>query len=292
MQRDDDSRISIISNEGQIKPATFLLGIFSYSGGNARRNLIRETYLSLAGERYCILDDFIKQQSNYDQSERPCQIAYTFIIGGGGDHRPTDHDDSEPLTVSSDEKGNTEEDCTYLNIKENMEDGKSTTYMKFASTLAEEYGIDYVGKMDDDAILDPGLLMEFVNDELLPAPFNKRIYAGSVRLSVTKNHLYAAGEFYILSSDLAKWVGHEMHINARNEIMIHVEDLDMGSYVHSHPRPIKYINLNNFSPYFHPLKEEKDYLDFWDRHMNFLPPPATKLSWMHMCRPILRGDSL
>ena len=82
-----------------------------------------------------------------------------------------------------------------------------------------------------------------------------------------------------------------MHIDARNEVMIHIEDLDMGSYIHSHPRPIKCINFNNLSPYFHPLKTEKEYLDFWDRHINFLPRRGAKLSFVHMCRPILRLDS-
>ena len=42
----------------------------------------------------------------------------------------------------------------------------------FLHPSAEEYGIDYVEKIDDDTVVDTDLLMEFVNDELPLAPFN------------------------------------------------------------------------------------------------------------------------
>ena len=274
-----------------------LLGIFSYSKGGDRRNLIRETYLSTGDERFCSLDDFIEQQSKYDGPKLiPCQVIYTFVIGGGGKDRPTDHDDSKPLTVSTDDNGNSEKDCTYLNIKENMEHGKSTTYMKFASSLAEEYDIDFIGKFDDDSLLGPNVFIDFMDENLPPAPYNRRIYGGSVRTSRTKNHFYAAGEFYFMSTDLAHWVGHEMGIDARNKVMIYIEDLDMGSYIHSHPRPIKYINLFLGSPYFHPLKKESEFREHWDLHMDRLslelPKNGMKIPWICYCKPILNGNSL
>jgi hypothetical protein len=50
--------------------------------------------------------------------------------------------------------GQVEEDCTYLSIRENMEDGKSPTFMKMAALVAKEYGLDYIAKTDDDVSME------------------------------------------------------------------------------------------------------------------------------------------
>ena len=128
-----------------------------------------------------------------------------------------------------------------------MEWGKSPTYMKFASKIATEYGIDYIAKLDDDTYLSTELFAIFVDEELPPAPYNIRMYIGPPRSSRIMSHVYAAGEFYMLSSDLANHVGNELDDDYKKDISIHVEDLDMGTYVHSNPNPIKYLNTNIFT---------------------------------------------
>ena len=160
---------------------TFLLGIFSASGEKytKRRSYIRNTYLA-DDPRICKLSEY-KRQVVESPNEVKCQVPYTFVVGAGGKNRPTDHDDYQSLTLETDQYGNvdSEGDCTYLNIKENMEDGKSTTYFKFGASLVRDYSIDYFGKIDDDSVLAPKLLFQLLEDDLPPAPYNSRIYGGS-----------------------------------------------------------------------------------------------------------------
>ena len=106
---------------GSTDGTTLLLGIFSVTGKkyDNRRRYIRDTYLATGDDRICSLEEF-KIQAKERFSQRRCKIAYTFVIGAGGPDRPSDHDDSEPLTLDADRNGDTDEqnDCVYLNIKE------------------------------------------------------------------------------------------------------------------------------------------------------------------------------
>jgi len=280
--------------ENKTLPTTFLLGIFSYSAGEHRRKYIRDTYLSIDDDRICKLDEFIRQTEENPLTRR-CLVAYTFVMGGGGLTRPPDHNDFEPLTRDTDRSGyaDPEGDCTYLNIKENMEDGKSPTYLKFGADLARDYGIDYIGKLDDDSVLSLKLLFKLLEEDLPPAPYNTRIYAGAPRLSRIKNHVYAAGEFYFLSNDLADYIGNDLTAEDREELRIstHVEDLDMGSFVHSHPRPIKYVNLAAYQIYKHPLKTEQAFREFWETKMYELPGRGTKMTWFNYCKGVMDGSA-
>jgi hypothetical protein len=67
---------------------------------------------------------------------------------------------------------------TYLNIRENMEDGKSQSWLKYAAHVAEIYGVTYVGKMDEDSILKRETLFEFISARLPPPPYNQGLLAG------------------------------------------------------------------------------------------------------------------
>lgn len=97
---------------------SMLLGIFSMKSDKAkrRREVIRSSLLS-SDNRICSLDEF-KRQALDTPNQRTCQIPYTFVIGAGDDDRPTDHNDGEPVTLESDQDGEIEDDCTYLNIQE------------------------------------------------------------------------------------------------------------------------------------------------------------------------------
>lgn len=294
---DDEVFRSLSLNiENKPLPTTFLLGIFSYSAGGFRRQYIRDTYLGIDDERICKLSEFIRQTEE-DPLTRKCVVPYAFIMGGGGYTRPPDHNDFEPLIKDTDKNGvaDPEGDCIYLNIRENMEDGKSSTYLKYGASLAREYGIDYVGKLDDDSVLAPKELFQLLVEELPPAPYNTRIYGGPPRLSRIQNHMYAAGEFYFVSSDLADYVGNTLDANERESLRLeqrHVEDLDMGTFIHSHPRPIKFFNLETHMIYKHPLKSESKFRDFWENKLYQLPYRNHALMWHNYCIGVMSGKSL
>jgi len=287
-----------IGNQSFIAQPTALLGIFSYSAGGKKRQYIRDTFIKDADERFCPLDEYVNQP--FRGNKQKCRFPYTFIIGGGSKDRPTYHNDDAPLTLNyamfrneetsdcnyqSKGYGDHRNDCTFLNIKENMEWGKSPTYMKFASKIATEYGIDYIAKLDDDTYLSTELFGIFVDDELPPAPFNRRMYIGPPRPSRIKHHIYAAGEFYMLSSDLANHVGNELDAEYMKDLSMHIEDLDMGTYVHTNPRPIKYLNTNIFTFYHHACKTEKCFRDWHQQPIySGLPKYKPLFQWDFYCR--------
>lgn len=276
--------------------STMLLGIFSTTGDkyNARREYIRETYLATGDDRICKLEEF-KRQATQKLNDRRCKIPYTFVIGGGASDRPKDHDDNEPLTLETDQDGHADEegDCTYLNVQENMEDGKSTTYMKFGAGLHVEYGIDYVAKIDDDTVLAIQLLLQFIEDDLPPTPFNRRIYGGTGWASYAHNHIYAAGQFYFMSSDLADYVSNQLTTEDRLEMMHgrHTEDADMGTFIFSHPRPIKFMNLSSFRFWHHPKKSKTEFLAGW-KSIDSLPGHGNLLPFWHLCPSWMSGRGI
>jgi len=281
---------------GNAQNTVMLLGIFSTTQQkyDNRRRYIRTTYLANGDERMCKLSEFMRQVKE-TPNERKCQVPYTFVIAAGGSKRPSDHGDDEPLTLETDANGNVdaEGDCTYLNIKENMEDGKSTTYMKFGASIADEYGIDYIAKTDDDTLISDKLLFQFIEDDLPPTPYNRRIYGGASWASYGKSIIYAAGQFYFLSSDLANYVANGLTVEKRKEMM-HLrptEDGDMGTFVFSHPKPVKFLSLSTYQFWMHPMKSEADFVKGW-KDVGNLPYRGNILPFSHMCPAWMEGKGL
>ncbi len=279
------------------KPVAFLIGIFSSDIGKYanRRSYIRDTYLSLEDPRICKLGEYIKQTKENSNNVQ-CMIPYTFVVSAGGKDRPTDHNDHEPLILDTDLNGNidSEGDVTYLNIRENMEDGKSPTWFKYAANVAKEFGIDYIGKIDDDSVLSPELLFEFISTELPPSPFNRRIYGGSSWATFAKNVVYGAGQFYFMSSDLADFVGNTLTAKDRLGLQHkrHTEDADMGAFVFSNPRPIKFLNLSQYRMWIHPKKQELDFRNTWGS-IHQLPHAARRgLPLDYLCQEWMRGGGV
>lgn len=283
---------------GAPRPTTFLLGIFSMSGEGkaAQRDAIRKTYLDIGDERICKLEEFIRQAEE-TPNKRICQVPYTFVIGAGGKFRPDDHTDSATLTLDTDQYGDAdiEGDCTYLNIRENMETGKSPTYMKFAAEISKEYGIDYISKIDDDSVLSPHLLFQFINDDLPIAPYNRRMYGGAPVPSYQHDSIYASGQFYFVSADLANYVANELTPDDRKNLMHSrpTEDCDMGSFVYSNPNPIKLITLSTGQIWEHPKKTPKDFVNAWEVEIEHtLPQNVYTLPFTFFCPIFLSGRGL
>jgi Galactosyltransferase len=126
-------------------------------------------------------------------------------------------------------------DGTFLNIVENMDQGKTPTFLFWASKVSSELNIPYIAKCDSDSIIDLNGLLEFLHQQLpkIPAPVGNQVatlkqpsvVAGSPILRKELNngwfltstnesfweeeyfmgaHLYYNGGFYLMSRDLAE----------------------------------------------------------------------------------------
>ena len=140
--------------------STMLFGIFFTLSEeeSERRQMIRDKYLALSkvDERVCNIQRYRKNRFG-------CRLVYAFVVGSLEEGPTLHHNDSEPLVVEpADLKlyGDIvlEEDVAYLNIKENMEYGKSLTWFKYGASIVKELKIDYIGKIDSDAYLNTGEL--------------------------------------------------------------------------------------------------------------------------------------
>lgn len=175
-----------------------------------------------------------------------------------------------------------------------MEEGKSTTYMKFGANISNEYGIDYIAKIDDDSVLGVDLLLQLMEDDLPPMPYNRRTYGGGIWASYAHSHIYAPGQFYFMSPDLANYVSNEITPEDRLHMKHsrHTEDADMGTFVFSHIRPIKYINLNTQKIWVHPKKTEKEFRSAWKDIHNILPQYGKLFPFEFLCPTWLKGGGV
>ena len=238
-----------------------------------RRQVIRRTYLSYYQDYYEQNND--NNNNNNDKicslrqaKDKPsCQIVYTFVVGANP-HAPMDLVDNSHNTTSyplildaplsehlhptdpqqqqQQQQYYYEDDMTYLNLQENMEDGKTPSWFHYANTLVQEYHIDYIAKVDSDTILFPDQFLEFVKTTLPPR--GRRIYGGIPYDVLTcggyrrqycpdmVGKTYMSGELYFLSADLSRFIT-SPQLN-RTAVRIPKEDMCTGNFVHSHPQPL------------------------------------------------------
>ena len=270
------------------RKARVLLGIFSMDSPEEleRRHTIRDTYLqafvnSITPHRICSLGELGNKMQEKDKEE--CEIAYAFIVGGNHDG-PTELVDAteerktgpvaipidkvpEAVRLPDHDKG----DIVYLNIKENMEDGKSPTYFKFAVTLIDDqHYFDYIAKTDTDTLVYPETLLEKVIYKLPKFPDNVRVYAGHYAVHPTiepqLGPAYMEGRFYMMSPDLARFV--TSSACNRSAVDTLIEDMSMGNFVHSHPKPIQRKGtVKNQGVFDHPLKDVNDFRARWNNSL-------------------------
>lgn len=229
--------------------------------------------------RVCSLPDFKKKSM---EERDVCELIYTFVVGGNPDASPELVDDSRPMTATRPIQGKSPDlndpDMTLLNIKENMNEGKSQTWLKHGAEVAEQYGLDYVVKCDADAMLHLHEFFTFAYKHLPPAPYNTHVYAGALRdkaywprhkteeerirfESYFGNnfegvHLYVAGQLYIMSTDLAKAIGTEALANKCSYCEGH-EDHDISAMAFHSPEPIKLLVIGRKQRFWeHPVKGE------------------------------------
>ena len=159
-----------------------------------------------------------------------------------------------------------------------MNEGKSQTWMYYGSKIAEEYDLDYVTKCDADSLLHLHEFFKFAYVHMPPAPYNKHIYIGALRdkaywpRHTTEEdkirfesywgnqyegvHLYVAGQLYIMSTDLARFIGEEAHRNKCSYCEGH-EDHDISAMAFHSPDPIKLMVVGRSHRFWeHPVKGE------------------------------------
>ena len=227
-----------------------LLGIMSvldHDSEQVRRQTIRETYLSFFSQseterhRICALAELLdKSRADHSILVRDCQLAYTFVVGGnpeGSTERLT-FTDPEPLTLAP---AVSEPDVVVLNIKENMNDGKSQTYFKYGTTVVDnQLYFDYIIKCDTDTLIFPEYFLNYEMKRLPVFPNNVRVYGGFDLLS-REDAMYYAGSLYFLSVDMARYISSDAC--DRKTLDVFSEDRALGLFAHSHPLPLKRVNI-------------------------------------------------
>lgn len=294
---DDDDVVRPLRN-----PRT-LMGIFSSDNmfdGTHRtwhRHLFNDIWKD---ERVCTLSQF--RTSNDTTVQQKCELIYTFVAAASDDpNAPTERLEETDTADNPIEllggyknpmKGDINwPDVTHLNIRENMNEGKSQTWFYFGSKIANEFRktstpIDYVMKFDSDSILRLHDFLELAHTRLPPAPYNKNIFAGALRdkgpwyfknsklghpqseLSRYESHwgreydgvhLYLAGQCYLMSTDLAAFVAAEAPYSrvrvAKGGYIEGHEDHDIAAMVFHNPLPISLITIGKTQRFWeHPVK--------------------------------------
>lgn len=245
-------------NPSKSRP-TFLWGIPTVRKERSQRELLRRTYLkffthygsSEETNRICPLYEI--EAGNTTLGPNDCQIAYVFFMGANP-NGPTElvkPNASFPMVIPPQTNKN-EKDLIHLNIKENMEDGKSQTWFKYGAMLAEKYDFDYIAKVDQDVLFFVPDFLDYVEKTLPAHPNNVRVYGGlpydkyscerdvkdhphSCPLPLTGPY-YFSGEFYYMSPDLAAYISSDEVDRAK--LAIYHEDADIGIFVFSHPEKV------------------------------------------------------
>ncbi|KAL3910693.1 MAG: hypothetical protein SGILL_007594, partial [Bacillariaceae sp.] len=284
------------SNANNGRRSRTLMGIFSSDSYNdatyrsRHRKLLNEIWKDA---RTCSVHEFLLMEN--ESQRQQCQLLYTFIIGGAQEEdAPTERLEdtlTNPLTLSQIEKPMrsdvNNDDVTLLNIRENMNDGKSQTFFYYASTIMEKYQntatpIEYAMKLDADAILHLHDFFMFAHEHLPPSPWNVNIFTGALRdkagwakdmhpqadlaryESYWGNefdgvHLYLAGQCYLMSYDLCKFVAEEAPFSktriGKGGYLEGHEDHDVSAMVYHSPTPIHMITIGKSQRFWeHPVK--------------------------------------
>lgn len=242
--------------------------------------------------RVCSLPEFKQRPVN---ERYICEFVYTFVLGANPDASTELVDSSRPMEVSRPVplqgvgKDLNEPDMTLLNIRENMNEGKSQTWMHYGAQIAEQYELDYVAKCDADSMFHLHEFFHFAYKNMPPAPYNSNMYIGALRdkaywpkhttdadrirfESYFGNtfdgvHLYVAGQIYICATDLAKFIGQEALRNKCSYCEGH-EDHDISAMAFHSPEPIKLVVVGrNHRFWEHPVKGEPRWKRIWAREL-------------------------
>jgi hypothetical protein len=197
-----------------------------------------------------------------------------------------------------------------MNDRENMEDGKSQTWLYYAAKVAKELQIDYVGKTDADSLPYLDKYFEWSASELPRSPYNSRVIAGSFfenrrwpvmankRLSKQQREKidsffetfgeffqYPLGQCYLMSIDLAEGVGDVARSKASRRFLEGVEDHDvsMMAFTAAGNKTVALKNIPFASQFWrHRVKRKRD-VRRWD---------AIWQDEINRLKSVLRGETI
>jgi Galactosyltransferase len=284
-----------------------LIGIFStdFADGKEFRTRHRTLFHEWNDTRICSLYDYEQEQqeqlflNNISRVSSKCELIYTFVVGANPKGLPQLLNDDHrswtvprPIKNANNDDINTSNDITLLNIRENMNEGKSQSWIAYCSQhLFKLYHFDYIAKWDADSILLLPEFFHFVHTNLPTTPYNSMVYIGTpfdkvyweqneqtdeehVRVEsffenyYNRVHVYITGELYIIANDLAQYI--------IIETMLHhciycegVEDHDISTIAyHGSPKskPIKFVLIGKHQQFWiHPIKTKDEWNSIWRR---------------------------
>jgi len=268
-----------------------LIGIMSMESDD--ESMYREQFRSLfrimkrnKDNRVCSIHDFEEDL----EIREACELVYTFALGY--DRAETEEVVDETRSVLASHATQISDDITVLNIRENVNQGKSQTWLYYAQSLQRKYNFDYIAKADSDSVWDVPKLLNFLqSNHVPPAPFNTGIIVGRPldklwwhhwkqgpedyehNLRERKEgffmenygrvtgkrfifHLYAQGGFYWLSPDLVDVVIEEASSGRHNGYIEGNEDHDISTMAFHTETPVHFIMLSQMEYlfYHHPVK--------------------------------------
>jgi len=287
-------QFNLVNDGNAGRDTVMLFGIFSHDKDDEQaqvRDMIRSTYLQ--HDQVCSLPDYIHTV----QSKAPsnCKVVYTFVIGeANAPTRITRYDHfrtNNPMTLPTDLlPANKEEDCTYLNVIETINDGKTPSWFKYGAHLSQLYDMDYIAKVDADSLVNMDYLLSYMKSDLPPYPYNVRTYGGSMVFNSKRlklGHLYAFGQFCFLSRDMAHYITNGFWVD-RHAVKdkgigfkdgmaerTKAEDIDTANLVWTHPYPIKVVFMNSRIPWIHRIKQQDQWMSLWNETQG--NPPLSRV---------------
>ena len=197
---------------------------------------------------------------------------YAFVLGGNPASQPY-ADNSEQLEVLPETLSmqgvDIEDDVIYLNIKENMNHGKTPTWFKYASSLCGLKAIDYVGKIDSDTFLSIDSFITHIRRDLPPRPSrgsdSRKRYGGLLReynscggethCKLLEERVYMSGQFYYVSSDIAEFISQP---KISKPYVVGFEDLDFSFLVFAMSEAINLVVVSSEVMWLHNADTKSD----------------------------------
>jgi hypothetical protein len=235
-----------INNNLQNNNLVVFVGVLTMDKKFKRREIIRDTYLKYKSDN----------------------IIFKFIIG-----YPKEDDE---ILLKLQEENDINHDILFLNIKENMNKGKTYEYFKWIGEIYNEDDIDFVIKADDDSYI----RLDKLENDLKKQP-KKLSYWGYL-----VGNTFMAGECYGLSFDLIKWIHDspipKMYKNGHEDSQLqkwfewgninnNINYLPRNCYIYDDPTSLTVYSRpfgnDNKTIVIHNLKEDNRFLE---AHKNLL----------------------
>jgi hypothetical protein len=163
-----------------------------------------------------------------------------------------------------------EPDLVMLNIKENMNEGKTQTYFKYATMICDDHiYFDYIAKTDTDTLFHVDDFLDSDLNHFPVFPDNGRVYGGwsfygRRSFGDASGVIYYAGSFFFLSPDMARFITSDACDRKRLDRF--AEDWTIGAFVDAHPLPQHRIPVRQYC-LIHPLKDVRLYRYEWKKYM-------------------------